>query len=92
MEDSDFQKEAISLAKAVNISLNLQGAKDTEALFYALAQVLHDRINSADLTQERKGEVLSGILAALIQYNREELAVYNETIRNMMNEKPATIH
>lgn len=66
--------------------------KKTEALIYALAQVLHNQLEAVDMDEDKKGMTVSTLIQNFIDFNQVSLAVYNEMIRLAFESKTSTIH
>jgi hypothetical protein len=63
-----------------------------EATIYAISQLLHNRIDKIDLTPEDKGALISSVIAGLVEFNSEVLAIHNEVIKTLLEQKASTIH
>lgn len=67
--------------------------KDKEvAVAYSAAQLFQDKLKEANLDHLQKGMIVSDIIAALLELNKEEVALYRERRKASMEQKHSTIH
>jgi hypothetical protein len=62
-----------------------------EATIYALCQLVHNRLDKLDMSLQDKGLVVSTLIQGLIKFNKEPLAVHNEAIKAMREQRASTI-
>ena len=83
----DIEKEALEVISQVEIIKKASWEEfDEMAVAYGIAQYLNDYIQSSKLTPEQQGEVISTIANNLMEFNRENLGLYN-SIRKIMFDK-----
>lgn len=63
-----------------------------EALVYALAQVISVRIGMLPMEDQDKGAIVSTILSGFIDLCGQELAVFNELRKVVLEQKAGTVH
>ncbi len=78
------------VARFINLNPNMKD-KD-EAVIYALAQLLHDKLEELVLDAEDKGCIVSNLINNFAEFNREELALYHEHLRYLVEAKHSTVH
>jgi hypothetical protein len=64
----------------------------SEALIYGLAQVMQDKVEASGLKDEERGCAVSNIMSALKELNRNELVLYYERLRLLVEQKSSTTH
>jgi hypothetical protein len=64
----------------------------SEAVLYALTQLLHNRLQVLDMEPEEKGAIVAALIDGLIEFNKEPLALHNELIRAIREQKAGTVH
>lgn len=85
--------DAPRILKQLNtfINLTIKNGQD-EALVYAVAQLLHDRIRSLDIREEEKGALVSQLISNFSEFNKVELALWKELVQATLDRKTATTH
>jgi hypothetical protein len=63
-----------------------------EATVYALAQLLNDRVEVMELDGVEKGAIIHAVVAGFIEMNEQELALYQEYRRTLVEQKASTKH
>jgi hypothetical protein len=63
-----------------------------EATIYALCQLLHNRLAKLDMKPEDKGGVVSALIIGLSEFNATELALHNEVLKAIREQKASTIN
>lgn len=84
--------ETVAILDKLNSFVNLNYDKDNVHLIYALAQIVHDRIQALDVTPEQKGAIMSHLLTNFIEFNKENLALHNEELKAFRESKVSTKH
>lgn len=89
-----LDKECPGMVEALDNFLDTSDVfKDKEeALVYALAQVVSVRIGMLPLQDQDKGAIVSTILSGFIELCGQELAVFNELRKAVLEQKAGTVH
>lgn len=80
------------ILKQLNNFINLNVTDKDEALVYALAQLLHDRIKSLDMEEEEKGALVGQLIDNFAEFNKIPLAMWKERLRLVAEQKASTTH
>jgi hypothetical protein len=92
MEDDPVNLEAPNILKRLNNYVNLNEQGNDEALIYALAQLLYDRIEAVDMIDEEKGKLVSDLIVNFGEMNKVQLAAHKELMLIFMESKDTTVH
>jgi hypothetical protein len=72
--------------------LNLNTDIDSAAVIYALAECVQDRLDRIDLTDGQKGGIVSDLISALGDTNKQELAIMRQIKAFLIDGQKATKH
>lgn len=92
--ESNLGVECPRLVKKLEelLSDNSDLTQDPEALVYALAQVIQTKLEKSELAPEEKGATISNLNSAFKELFKEDIALYHERLRYLVEQKNSTLH
>lgn len=93
MAELDIDKNAPIILNQLYQFINLNGYEGkSQALIYALSQLLHEQIKILDISQEEKGSIVTGLIENFAEFNKAELALFRQQLDMFHQQKTSTIH
>lgn len=93
MSQEELESLCPELTKEIdNFLVSNPKFEDAEATIYALTQLLHDRLQVLEMSLEEKGAIVATVIDGLVAFNQEALAVHNDMLKTIREQKASTVH
>jgi 4-hydroxy-3-methylbut-2-enyl diphosphate reductase IspH len=92
MSQDDLENFCPGIVDEIERFLQEKYKGKNEAVIYALGEILHNRLEVADLELEEKGAVVATLISGFVELNEDALAAHRQIQKIIREQKAGTVH